>query len=161
MKTVGAENGVITASPPALEAKCAASLQAEIMRYGSLDAAIAGLWNDDCPELLNAALRLRSDRLADADPEFCARRLRTKAADERGTYHRHMDAYGDAIGRAMDRYRKGDTVLAGSLEREAKAALAEATECLKRAEAAEHEADRIESCGFVTLFDGVSARSAA
>jgi hypothetical protein len=50
------------------------AVAAEITRYGSLDNAIAGLWNDACEarpgsrvqDILNAALKLQSERKAEA-----------------------------------------------------------------------------------------------
>jgi hypothetical protein len=106
-------------------------------------------------------LRRLSEAREVEDTGLKARRLRTKALDERAAYGRHMDAYGDAIGKSAHRYQRGETTLAASFKREADAALAEATECLKRAEAAEHEADKITANGFVVLFDGVSVKSRA
>jgi hypothetical protein len=57
---------------PATAAELEQAVAAEVARYGSLDPAIAGLWNDACGarpdafvhEVLREALRLRAARKA-------------------------------------------------------------------------------------------------
>lgn len=93
--------------------------------------------------------------LEEQDPAVKARRLRTKAADERAAYQRRMDEYGREIGRAQ---RIADPTIRKLVESAAKAALDEASECLTRALAHEAEAERIETGGFATINDGVSVR---
>jgi hypothetical protein len=61
----------------ALDPNLQQAVQREIDCYGSLDAAVAGLWNDSCEarsdapihSILNAALKLQSERKADAKRE--------------------------------------------------------------------------------------------
>jgi hypothetical protein len=119
---------------------------------------IARLHNDDCFELLSAALKVESDERAEGDREYAIRRLRTRALDFRAAYARHMDAYGDTMGKAQARWNRGEVELFKSFAREAASCLACATDCMIQAEAAEREADEIASNGFVTILDGVSAR---
>jgi hypothetical protein len=121
----------------------------------NLDREIACAWNDESP-VLGSLLAQRSGLQEAADPALKVRRLRQKALDARATYQRHMDAYGDAIGRSQDRWNRGELDLSKSFAREAVSCLACATDCLIEAERIEREADKL--ARFVTLFDGVSAR---
>lgn len=111
---------------------------------------------EGCSANVTVPLGRELARLEDAsDPAVKAKHLRTKARDLRAAYDRHMDEYGREIGRAQ---RIADPTIAKLVESAAKAALDEAGECLTAALAAEAEADAITSNGFVTLFDGVSAK---
>jgi hypothetical protein len=91
----------------ALDAILQAAVRAEIVRYGSLENAIAGLANDECAELLNAALKLRSERRELADPSLKVRRLRLNGVAFRYSYQQNMDEYGREIGRATMLAKKG------------------------------------------------------
>lgn len=130
----------------------------EIARYGSLENAIAGLANDECSELLNAALKLRSERRELDDPSLKVRRLRLNATAFRYSHQQNMDEYGREIGRACDLANKGQTVTAALVKSAANACLDLASDYLTQAIEAEREADEIESGGFVIVFDGVSVR---